>query len=304
MKYNDLGMIDIDRMLGPTYQLQRSMQRIQDAIMPRSLRMVLDMQEGLRAATPASLLDHVGPQALHTSLAPHERLFTSMTAVTEAARMHDLVASMPTAASFATELRDVLGPALAMSASPTFQLAQNLGKIMPEPLHRQWQEHLVRGLTPSFDLLSTWSAGPVGVLAFMSDPDLGASLTWLGEEEEEARTSAAALVPEGRYLPKIAIDTVVHCLVCDAELIQSEETLRWRGNRIRIDITVVPVCATCLQDAHDYPNHILGAIDAILRPPPRLVHEGGESDGVPRARGKLRLVRPDDEDDDSDQDEE
>jgi len=294
MKYNDLGMIDFDRMLGPTYQLQRSMQRIQDAIMPSSLRMMLEMQEGLRAATPASLLDRAGLQALHTSLTPHERLFTSMTAVTKAVRMHDIVPTMPTAAGFATQLRGMLGPQLTMCASSTFQLAQDLGRVMPEALNFRWEEHLVRGIVPSFDLLSKWSEGPVGLFAFLSEPDLGASLTWLGAKDDE-RTSAAALVPEGRYLPKIAIDTVVHCIVCDAELIQTEETLRLRGNRIRIDITVIPICATCLRDAHDHPGHILDALDELRRPQLRLVHKGGASDGVPRGRGKLRLVTPDDE---------
>lgn len=285
MKYNNLGMLDLDRMRGPTYQLQRSMQRMQDAVMPRSLRMMLDMQDGLRAATVAGLVDRMGLDRLHTGLAPHERLFASMTAVTDAVRAHDLVSSMPTAANLAIELRDVLGPGLALAASPTFQLAQSLGNIMPEPLHLQWQEHLVRGLAPSYDLLSGWSEGPVGLLAFLPQADLGASLTWLGEDDE--LTSAAALLPEGRYLPKIAIDTVVHCIVCEAELIQTEETLRWRGNRIRIDITVVPVCATCLRETHDYPGHML---DALRGPRLRLVHKGGESDGVPRGRGKLRLM--------------
>lgn len=292
MKYNNLGMPDFDRMLGPAFQLQRSMQRMQDAVMPRSLRMMLDMQDGLRGATVAGLVDRMGLDRLHTGLAPHERLFSSMTAVTDAVRAHDLVSSMSTAAKFAIELRDVLAPGLALAASPTFQLAQNLGNIMPEPLHLQWQEHLVRGLAPSFDVLSRWSDEPVGVLAFLSKPDLGASLTWLGEEEQE-QTSAAALLPEGRYLPRLAIDTVVHCIVCDAELIQTEETLRWRGNRIRIDITVVPICATCLQEAHDYPGHILDALDDPRRPKLRLVHTEGKSDGVPRGNGKLRLVRPD-----------
>lgn len=309
MNYGDMGTIDFERILGPAYQLQRSMQRIENAIMPQSVRAMLEAQDRLRAATSASLLDHAGLQALRTRLTPHEQLFASMTAVTEAMHMHDLVATMSTAASFASELRDLLGPGLAISALPTFQLARNLAKTMPEPLHLQWQEHLVRSLTPSFDLLSTWADGPVGLLAFMSEPTLGASLTWLSDEED-ARTSAAALVAEGRYVPKIAIDTVVHCIVCDTELIQNGETLRWRGNRIQIDITVVPLCATCLQEAHDdahpqsYADHVVGMIDDLRRPRLRLVHQGGQSDGVPRGRGKLRLVRREDEQDDVDQDDE
>ena len=293
MKYNDLGEINIDRLLGPTYQFQRSMERIQDAIMPRSIRSMLDTQDRLHASNPSNILGLAGLQSLQARTAPYIGLFGSMTAVTDAMRAQDLLPT--TAAGLATQLHDLLGPQLAWSAAPTLGLAQNLASILHEPAHLHWQQHLVRSLTPSFDLFANWSPEPVGLLAFMQEPELGASLTWV--TDDETRPSAAALMPEGQYLPKIAIDTVVRCFVCGEELIQREETLRWKGNRIRIDITVVPICAACLQKAGNYSDYILDAIDEFVRPPLRLMQTCGESDGVPRGRGKLRLLTPDDADD-------
>ena len=50
--------------------------------------------------------------------------------------------------------------------------------------------------------------------------------------------------------------------------------------------------------AHEDKDYVLDALDGLLRPKLRLVGRNGKSDGVPRGKGKLRLVTWDQEEDD------
>lgn len=288
-RFSALGVdFGVEQFLGPAFEMQRSIERIQDAIIPPSLRSMMEMQESLRALNPARMAGLHDFHALHETVAAHDRLFASM-GVREFMRGHEFMSSI-TVASAVTEqfLRGALGPQLACSAMPSIRLAESLNGLMPSALQLEWHEHLVKSIAPSFDLFATETPGPVGLLAFMPDPALGASLSWVSEAT--ARPSVAALITEGARLPKITIDTAVLCVFCSDEIMQHDHTFRWKGNRIRVELTVLPICATCLTKAGDYAEYILDALDNLLRPPLKLVSSGGKSDGVRRAKGKLRLV--------------
>lgn len=292
-RFSALGVdFGVEQFLGPAFEMQRSIERIQDAIIPPSVRSMIEMQESLRALNPARMAGLHDFHALHETVA-HDRLFASMRA-SEFMRGHEFMSSI-TVASAVTEqlLRGALGPQLACSAMPSIRLAESLNGLMPGALQLEWHEHLVKSIAPSFGLFATETPGRVGLLAFMPDPALGASLSWVSEAT--ARPSVAALITEGARLPKITIDTVVLCVFCGDEIMQHDQTFRWKGNRIRVELTVLPICATCLKKAGDYAEYILDALSDLVHPPLKLVSKDGKSDGVPRGKGKLWLVTADED---------
>jgi hypothetical protein len=133
---------------------------------------------------------------------------------------------------------------------------------------------------------------PVGVLAPMAEPHLGASLTWL---RPSVRPSAAvaALITEQARLPEITIEATITCAFCDSPMIDHECSFRWKGNRKgAINISVIPVCTTCTRRSMEDPQYVSNALRRLTSPRLRIV-KGGTTDGV--ARGRLHLVKDDDE---------
>ena len=276
------GVLDYDRLLGPTFQMQRSIQAMQDAIMPPSVRMAFDMQRSLERFRPAEI---AGISALvdMRERFDHGRLFGSMRALADVMRAQELLPrfSLPGITG-----SSVLHATIGSQLMPGLRLAETLERVFPPALGLEWKTHLARSIVPSLDVFTAADLRPVGLLAFMEDPTAGASLTWLSDDAD--RPLVAALVAEDAPLPRITVDAVVCCAFCDAELPVHDRTFRWRGNRLRIDLKTIPICTSCLKDTSDYTTHVYDALHKLTRPSLRLLRTGGTSDGI--ARGKLRLV--------------
>lgn len=271
------------------YEMKRSSESLHAVMVPAHVRALMDMQKSLRAFDlDRAALGHL--DGVERSFAQYDLVTTSCQAVSQIMRERSLV-SMPWV-SIEDGLTSLLGRQ-AWSASSTFRLAESLDGVLPKPLRLEWQEHLVKSMVPSFDLLAASSRAPLGLLSFMHEPELGASLAW--RNERTCRPSVAALVPEVPRLRKVAIETVVVCAFCGETLVIHEQQLRWKGNVLRRDVSVIPICGTCGERARDDGNYIADSLDRLLQLQPalRLVAWSGKSDGVPRGKGKLRLVTSD-----------
>ena len=281
-------------LLGSAYE-SSLFESVREVMAPSHVRALMDMQESVRPLdlerAALGYLDGIGTSIAHDAL-----ITASCRAVSQVMREHSLV-STPWA-SMEDRLESALGQQIAWSASSTFRLAESLDSILPKPLRLDWQEHLVKSMVPSFDLLAAPSPGPVGLLAFMHEPELGASLTW--RNEMASRPSIAALVPEAPRLRRVVIQAVIACAFCGETLVDHDQQLRWKGNRWRLEVTVIPMCATCGERTQDDGNYIADSLDRLLRSQLRLVARDGKSDGVPRGKGKLRLVTSDHSDEGDD----
>lgn len=281
--------------LGSAYE-SSSFESIRELTAPSHVRALMDMQEGVRSIaferTALGYLDEIGTCIRHDDL-----MTASCRAVSKVMREQSL-ASTPWA-SLEDRLDSLLGHQIAWSASSTFRLAESLDSVLPAPLRLDWQEHLVKSMVSSFDLMASPLPDPLGLLSFMPEPEHGASLTW--RSETTFRPSVAALVPEAPRLRRVEIQAVIACAFCGDTLVVHERQLRWKGSRLRVQVSVIPICATCGERAQDDGNYIAHSLDRLLQPPLRLVTRNGTSDGVPRGTGKLRLVATDDSDDEGDE---
>lgn len=121
---------------------------------------------------------------------------------------------------------------------------------------------------------------PVGILSPLEETmDMG--LTW-ADPEEPPKLLAAVLKPcrSQPAAPKIV------CWVCKGELL----TLSEFETDAPLTIHVVPICTTCARRGPEALADLERAVDALIRPPLRLVNTDGSTDGISRGKGLLRLV--------------
>lgn len=275
---------EVDRVLGPTGKMKdafESLRAIEDAMCPRALRSLIDMQRQM--AAPLGIL--AGAQ---------HGLSSSMSTVIGAMRVHKDLLGVSNIADLKVGLRDVLGPSgVFAQMAPFARLDRSLKALMPTRIHDGWREHLAKSAVPSLNLLEMEWQRPTGVLASVVAPRVGASLTWL--DSEASIPSVAALLDEGATLPEITIDVTVTCAFCGEAMIAHECTLRWKGNRKgSIDLSVIPICPTCTRRSLEEPAYASKALHRLQAPKLRIVKPAGATDGV--SRGKLHLVREDEDD--------
>lgn len=135
---------------------------------------------------------------------------------------------------------------------------------------------------------------PLSVLSPVDDSEEDLSLLW-ADPQEPPRLSVAAL-RGSTDTPALHIDVKVTCWICKKALLSKGE-FSWEGDRDGVlDVRVIPICATCSSHSPESLLALEKAIDDFTRPALRVI-SGGESDGVSRGQGKLRLVKDDDADD-------
>jgi hypothetical protein len=302
----------LDRTLRPALAVHKMVEQsaaVQDALLPRGIRQMLDMQASLgRFANPFGAMDrlheklaratdpfglakfssfgHIG--AIDRSSSAFA-LSDSLRAVTGALQMQRDLLGTSKLFELAKGLEAVVGrSAMHDSLAPFMKLDRALGSALETETYARWQSEFTKTVAPSLGLLGMEWQHPVGVLATLATPELGASMSWTADET----SAVAALLPQEAARSEITIEVSITCAFCGHDMIADQRRFRWKGNRKGLlDLSIVPICTECQHRSNEDPTYLSRALRELEGPMLRVVTSNGTSDGVPR--GKLRLVQDD-----------
>lgn len=310
-----IASVGLDRMLGPALGVHRMVEQsisIPDAVLPRSMRHVLDLQASMgRFANPFGSMDRLHEKIARAAdpfglakltslgqfgiLGRENRAFAlsdSLRAVTGAfQKQHDLIGTSKLF-ELAQGLEAVVGrSAMHDCVTPFMKLDRSLGSVLESGIYAQWRSEFARTVAPSLGLLGMEWQSPIGVLASLATRELGASISWLANEA----SAVAAMLPHEDTRSEITIEVSITCAFCGHDMIADQRRFRWKGNRKGLlDLSIVPICAECQRRSNEDPTYLARALTELEAPALRVITTGGNSDGVPR--GKLRLVRDESDD--------
>lgn len=308
---------DLGKVLGSTRGTQRMFDQtrtLQDALIPRGLRQMADLQRSLgrfsdplrsmgrvheqiaRMADPFGITKLAGLGQIEALGRAHSAfaIGDSLRAMNGALTVHHDLLGTSNVFALARGLESALGSrAVRDCMVPFMKLDRSLAPILGDSSYRRWQRDFAKAVMPSLGVLDLDWQRPVAVLTPLAQTDLGASLSWISDENMKV----AALLPAEEAPSTITIEVSVPCSFCGNEMISAGRGFTWKGNRKGIlKNPVVPLCVECQRRSNDDPTYFSRAFAELDAPPLRIVANDGTSDGVPR--GKLRLVRDERDDDD------
>ncbi len=155
-----------------------------------------------------------------------------------------------------------------------------------------FQSALAATINSASMLAAPWKQ-PIAILSTLHESE-DLALTWT--DAESPPTISAAALRHRSEAPSLEIAVKVACWLCKNALALSESEFSWEGEtRGVLDVRVMPICGTCSSRSPETLEKLEKALNDFTRPSLRLISSEGETDGIARGGGKLRLVRENDE---------
>ena len=303
-RWNDLHGRLVSPGIRSIVEMNKRFQRLTDPFGFRQLAINRVVEQRGMASDVANLVgaDLIRATSLHSNLATAMQVYQEPE-WTKMRRQLATIAGQPAHWREMTRTVEALGASatLAKQFERMSKFDRVLADVLAPHVHAAWSDHLKALAVPTTSLLAYKWSRPMGLLAELQTPNLGASVSWLTQYREKPLVMTAALITGCNQLDDVSAPAVIPegdplCVICDGPLTSFGTTIRWhgpmRGTKHR---RLFPACSRCAERERDEPGFLLDAFTRLTRPRLYVVDGGGRGDGDPA--GMLRLV-PIEEDND------
>lgn len=296
----------IDRLRGPSGQIEQMLGALRDAVDPPALRAIREMHQAMSPlAKQLGLAERTALQHHRTcsAFAPSLRLAEMTKPALLNCACANALGQGNEFASFRA-MRDPvsdLGNMLNRQILTVQRLDRMLRGVLPDATRDIWSNHLKEFVMPATSFLSAPQNWPTALLSQLSGKTAGASIAWLSGHESAPKLALAALteesVAQGSRVD-LEIEAEVVCVICEEPLFSPKQTLRWIGPRRGvIRVGAFPICSQCMKEAGGDPSFWDEALRNVTRPKLRVLDGGREGPASPKGSRHLRLVMDENEGD-------